>query len=220
MVIHSLPFDSSLFGYPVGKTIVPQSWDERDFLEEAKAFQLVYIFSQSELRVESEFVRLADIKTTFAKELIGPDFGFYGLERHQGDLDGQLVNLALESGAYSRFKLDNRMVKEEFEKLYSLWIRKAWENREILCSPAKEAMVTVSVDGLIGKIGLLAVDPGHRGQGWGKTLVKAAENYALEKGARQLIIPTQLGNSPACKLYQSMGYKLEQKEYIYHYWQE
>lgn len=202
----------------MGKINVDQSWDEQGFLEEAKTFQLVYIFSQSELKYSSETVRLVDIKATFFKRLDQSADGCSSLERPNGELDQRLVKLAFESGAYSRFKVDERLDNEEFEKLYRLWIQKAWENREILSLPEKEGMVTVSIDGDSGKIGLLAVHPDSRGKGWGKKLVKAAEMQAKREGAQGLYIPTQLDNLPACHLYQSTGYTLSQKEYIYHYW--
>lgn len=202
----------------MGKIIVDQSWDEHDFLEKAKAFQLVYISSQTELKFSSDTIRLVDIKATFFKRLDQLADGYSALEKPSGELDQRLVELALESGAYSRFKVDERLDNGEFEKLYRLWIQKAWENREILSLPDKEGMVTVSIDVDSGKIGLLAVHPDSRGKGWGKKLVKAAEMQAKREGAQGLYIPTQLDNLPACHLYQSTGYTLSQKEYIYHYW--
>ncbi len=217
-MIEALPFDSSLFGYRVGKAKVSQSWDEKDFLEKSVDFQLVYLFSDSELNFRSEAIKLADVRATFAKDLERPSSEYFGIARFKGELNQQLSELALESGVYSRFKLDTRLAKGEFEKLYRLWIQKAWERQEILCSSDQEALVTVSVENSLANIGLLAVSPKHRRKGWGTRLVRSAEVFGWKNGARRMTISTQESNLAACELYQNQGYTLDQKSYIYHFW--
>ncbi|WP_026970257.1 GNAT family N-acetyltransferase [Algoriphagus terrigena] len=219
-MITLLPFDSDLFGYPVGKATISGNWDEISFLEEAKAFQLVYVSSESALPVNCNSFRLVDVKVTFAKDLVKTQPRNHEIYRWEGELIGNLVQLALESGAFSRFKTDPRLVQGEFEKLYRLWIEKAWEKRQIFCSPNLEAMVTVSSEDKLAKIGLLAVNFAHRNQGWGRKLVHAAEHYALLLGVNQIQIPTQQTNFPACNLYQSLGYQLQEQTHLYHWWRD
>ncbi len=193
---------------------------EEEFLENARHFQLVYLFSPKEIHVQSLSIQLLDTKITFVKKLGKEQLKVEGIDWYQGELSGEIIRRALESGAYSRFKRDPRLVNGEFESLYLLWIKKAWEQKQILASPAAEAMVTLDMEGEIAKIGLLAVAPSHQGKGWGKRLVGTVEAKALEMGANQVLIPTQVANLPACRLYQGMGYSEKQREFIYHYWNE
>jgi GNAT superfamily N-acetyltransferase len=52
----------------------------------------------------------------------------------------------------------------------------------------------------------LAVAAGHRGQGLGRALLVAAEEYARKRGAQELRIAVLAGNHVADQLYQSVGF--------------
>ncbi|MER6197614.1 GNAT family N-acetyltransferase [Streptomyces sp. NPDC001586] len=51
------------------------------------------------------------------------------------------------------------------------------------------------------------VEPGHRGQGHGRALMLLAEHGALAAGARHLALHVVEGNTPARRLYESLGYR-------------
>ncbi|OKK15218.1 acetyltransferase [Streptomyces sp. CB00455] len=53
----------------------------------------------------------------------------------------------------------------------------------------------------------VAVAPGHRGRGHGRTLMLLAEHTALAAGARALALHVAEGNTPARGLYESLGYR-------------
>jgi GNAT superfamily N-acetyltransferase len=55
----------------------------------------------------------------------------------------------------------------------------------------------------------LRVSPGYRGQGIGSVLFRAAEQWAIARGGRQLKIETQNTNVPACEFYARQGCRLE-----------
>lgn len=135
-------------------------------------------------------------------------------------LEEKLVDLAYLSGTYSRFKIDARLDNQEFEKLYNLWISIAFEKKKLLVAPEQAGFVTYSVEKELGRIGLIAVSEKDQGKGWGKKLVKAAESKTHQAGAKEMLIPTQQTNIPACKLYQSLGYTPVEKTYVYHWWKE
>ncbi|MBN7817532.1 GNAT family N-acetyltransferase [Algoriphagus pacificus] len=216
-MISPLPFDSSLFNYPVGKTNQGSDWNEKEFLEEAKDYQLIYIFSQNPVQFESQDIVHVDTKLTFQKELkqIHEETE---VQKWEGELVPELIDLAFLSGSFSRFKLDRRLKNKEFENLYNIWIENAWEGKQILSAPDLAGMVTVDTEKEMGKIGLIAVSEKQQGKGWGKKLVKAAESKALSQGAQFIQIPTQEQNIPACNLYTSLGYSLIEKVYVYHWW--
>lgn len=53
----------------------------------------------------------------------------------------------------------------------------------------------------------IEVDPGHRGRGYGRDLMLLAERTALAEGHRVLALQVFAGNTPALRLYESLGYR-------------
>jgi dTDP-4-amino-4,6-dideoxy-D-galactose acyltransferase len=214
----SLPFDSALFGYPVGKCILRNDWNEALFLEQAGDYQLVYIFSDTAIDVLSQSISLADVRLTFEKKLNSFLEKEAAIQPYTGTATDKLMALTLESGTFSRFKTDPGFVREEYEKLYRLWISNALGRKEVLVAEDLAGFVTCHTSEKESNIGLIAVDPNKRGVGWGKRLVRAAENFAYERGALTLRIGTQEANAPAVALYQSLDYHVTERCFIYHYW--
>jgi ribosomal protein S18 acetylase RimI-like enzyme len=65
------------------------------------------------------------------------------------------------------------------------------------------------VTGRAGSQGYLqrvAVDPDARGRGWGRTVVADALRWLWEEGATAAHVNTQLGNTTALALYESLGF--------------
>ena len=215
-----LAFDSKLFNYPVAKKEISENWNEKDFLKESKAFQLVYLFSKKPIEVHDNRIHWVDTKVVFEKKLEpkSKSSEFYLFKNKS--IDPRLEQLALQSGVYSRFKTDSRLKNQEFEKLYSLWIKKAFEEDKILCDQKCNGMITLSLNSSKASIGLFAVAESSRGLGLGAKLIHAAECEAQIQGAKSLRIPTQLANIPACKLYKKLGYQVAETVHIYHFWNE
>lgn len=165
----------------------------------------------------SDFL-LADTKVVFEKTVESQLEDSKTITEYSGPLSQDLIALALASGEYSRFKVDPRMSSGEFEKLYKIWITKAWEKGEVLVFEKMEGMVTWSLENNSAQIGLIAVRDTSRGKGIGESMVKKAEALAYEKGAMKMKIPTQKANVPAINLYHKLGYKVSSQTYVYHYW--
>ncbi|MEB2777549.1 GNAT family N-acetyltransferase [Algoriphagus sp. D3-2-R+10] len=202
----------------MGKTTRDAGWNEKGFIEAAQEYQLVYLFSETILDISNPSIQKVDTKITFQKSLQPSKRIDEILAYDKMDREKELENLAYLSGKYSRFKLDSRLRAKEFEKLYSRWIIQAVEQKGVLIAPESAGMVTFSVEKEQGRIGLIAVSEKHQGQGLGKKLLQAAEFNAYQLGAREMLIPTQESNIPACKLYESVGYKPIEKIHLYHYW--
>jgi len=216
-MITPLPFDSKLFGYPVGKVDVSSNWNEEEFLRETKDFNLVYLFSKKPLSVKNTAIREVDTKLIFEKELAEHE-SIQDIELNKmKELYPKLQELAFQSGVYSRFKNDTRLDHQEFEKLYSIWIQKAFEKDFILTDTDLNGMITFSIHQEKAAIGLFAVSENSRGKGLGRKLILAAEHYSQSKGARSLSISTQAANNSACSLYSKLGYQLAAASYVYHF---
>ena len=67
-------------------------------------------------------------------------------------------------------------------------------------------------------IGLVAVSDGFRGKGIGKSLMNYALNKSFELGYKEIQVVTQITNINAMKLYESVGFNIKEKTFVYHYW--
>ena len=135
-----------------------------------------------------------------------------------------LISLALESGVYSRFKLDPSFPTELWEKLYTCWITRAvrkeiaWEVLVVKDGGDVLGVVTLGSKGKRGAVGLLGVEPKSRGMGIGTILISAGERCFAERGYADVQIVTQRSNTAACRLYESCEYQIEAIDNIFHFW--
>jgi len=223
-LIRSLEFDSNLFGYPVGAIQVEasgctESMARETLQQDNNPFQVVYIFSKQPL---DSFGEPADIKLVYLKSSLLPSSASQSMVSYTGGDDQRLHELAYASGVYSRFHTDPRFVRNEFQKLYTLWmeksIRKEIADAILVHRDIKgiTGMVTVAAQNAEAEIGLIAVSESERGKGIASALISQAESFAAEKGCRQLKVATQAANQPASLLYEKNGFTLFSKTYIYH----
>jgi dTDP-4-amino-4,6-dideoxy-D-galactose acyltransferase len=220
MTIQALPFDSQLFGYPVGKYYADKktSWD--GFLKKAESYQLVYVFSESEIHNPPDYLRFVNSRVVFGKKLTEVKYEEKAdliIKPYSGALTDKLLDLALQSGEYSRFKTDPRLTCGEFEKLYKRWIGKALLEDVVLLDSSHSAFVTLSISGQTASIGLIAVDIKSRSLGIGKALLRAAEAKAMTLGAKYMEVPTQGENQEAVNFYKRNKYDLIESILIYHF---
>lgn len=195
-----------------------------------REFKLAYYSSIQELKnenIDSLEISLVDKKTTYVKK-INTDLKHHPLiSSYKSDFpSNKIINLAIQSGIYSRFNVDEKIGKDKFEELYRLWIIKS-VNREI----ANEVIIYNYDDDIAGyltigeknnraDLGMGAVDSKYRGKGIGKVLFENAEKWASDQGYEYIQIVTQGDNIPACKLYEKLGYSADSMEYFYHIWRK
>lgn len=68
------------------------------------------------------------------------------------------------------------------------------------------ASVYVELRGPRGYLGMLAVHPSHQGQGLGKTMVEAAENFCRERGCTGMDLTTLNLRTELPPFYRKLGY--------------
>ncbi len=235
MDVQFLEWDTHFFGFRTAR-ILPQSLSAQQlavFLDDQRAqgTRLVYWCAPAEAPFDTNPLGglLVDRKTTFAMDLVLPKTNPLGLpavaqEYQPGTADEILYDLALQSGAYSRFARDPRFPPEIFRALYREWMFKCLSGEmadAILVTGAQghpHGMATVSGKKGWGEIGLIAVDSAARGKHLGEALVNAAGNWYRERGLKRARVVTQGDNLPACRLYSKCGYHVEKVEYFYHFW--
>lgn len=235
--LNKLNWDSDFFNFNVGRIsgIVQNEVDIRDieFLMNEHDVKLAYYSSLNEVSLFTNpnkvfDVQLVDKKVTYVKD-IDAELSFHpsivSIDSNTS-FGNKLNTLAIQSGVYSRFNVDKRIGKEKFEEMYSLWMINSM-NHKI----AKEVLVLIEDEELKGfvtlgeknnraDIGIIAVDHFFRGKGIGKTLMTSAEKWFSDKGYKSIQVVTQGDNYPACKLYESCGYKIDTIEFFYHIWKK
>jgi ribosomal protein S18 acetylase RimI-like enzyme len=223
-------WDSEFFGYEVyelrGETFTETAIKEQLEQLKNKKARLVYLFSKTECKSANQLGgRLFDKKILYEKHLDKNVSAAEKVEPFSANEDyKKLEGLSLASGAYSRFRLDPSFKNNEFEKMYSLWIKRSVERMmadDVLVYKEDGkylGMVTVSVKEGGAWIGLIAVEDGYRGKNIGSSLMHAAENFGIENKCQKLDVYTQKDNEQACRFYEKNGYKNVSLDYIYHFW--
>jgi ribosomal protein S18 acetylase RimI-like enzyme len=71
------------------------------------------------------------------------------------------------------------------------------------------ATVMAGYDGHRGWINYLAVDPDHRGEGHGRTMMEAAETRLLALGCPKVNLQVRTDNPDAVAFYELLGYSVD-----------
>ena len=231
-----LDWDSQFFGYKIAaiQAIDLELNELNKIIRELKnqRIKLVYCFVNpndeiSNTSIESVSGLLVDEKITFFKRISDADnlSGSEFIKPYSLDYASEkLKSIALQSGIYSRFKIDPNFRNNEFEKLYLEWIEKSVQKEiaeEVLVYSENEdeqGLITLGLKENTGSIGLLAVDEKERGKSIGKKLVQSALLYFKEKKVDIVEVITQIGNKGACGFYKSMGFEVKSLVNIYHLW--
>jgi len=224
-MIEKLQWDTDFFGYDVGQVIFTDDVKIDDILKEAEKFKLVYLVSGQEINYKPVRLQLVDIKTKLTKEVsIKEDCLTNNIAEYDGNNDEQLIQLALQSGIYSRFKKDQNFKHNEYERLYLRWITLSINKTladNVIVYKEKDCyrgFITVRVKGDFPTIGLIAVEEQSRGKGIGRSLLHYVNNIIKKMELHKIEVTTQFENKPSLRLYESAGYKIVSKRYIYHIW--
>ncbi len=137
-----------------------------------------------------------------------------------------MIDLAIEAGKFSRFKLDPLIPSDCFRRLYRTWIERS-VSREIAdqvfvsvdSAGAIRGMATVALSPGMGTIGLIAIAPAAQGQGLGRELIAAVHAYCKYHNRHAITAATQQANLPACQFYKQAGYIPVERSLTYHWWQ-
>ncbi|MBN1186718.1 MAG: GNAT family N-acetyltransferase [Bacteroidales bacterium] len=231
MRIEKLEWDSSFFGYPVGKLILDNEtrFDKVSFLNDSGEYKLVYIFSTYELNTEISSFYCVDVKITLKKNILVKTKTNQSFHCESYIYDEysfkKLVILAYESGKYSRYRIDKKFINNEFEKLYRSWVFNSVKKKyafEVLVYKVNSEIVGLITltdkESTSSEIGLFAVSKEFQSQGIGTILLKDAELVSIRKNYENMQVNTQQDNINAMNFYKKNGFVLYSKYYIYHYW--
>lgn len=226
--IERLEWDSSFFGYEVGKVVVDSQeiFKIEDCMEKIEQFKLLYVYSRDSIDLLKS--NLVDRKVIFAQncyETVKEEVNVmqsFNSKKHNFE---QLKELALESGRYSRFYVDKNFNNQEYERLYTRWIENAVNDDltfDIILAVKNNFIIGFATlnkkNNVLGDIGLVAVSKESRGLGIGKQLMQEALARAQQAGFTEIQVVTQLDNLAAMNLYKSTKFKIKEIINIYHLW--
>lgn len=136
----------------------------------------------------------------------------------------ELYSLAIESGKYSRFKLDLNFPPDVFETMYRIWIERSVRKEiadDVLIYKEKGnimGMLTYKKNIYNATIGLIAVSPICQHAGVGSKLIHYLETCLLKDGIKTLNVATQGNNIQARQFYERNNFSVKEITNIYHLW--
>jgi dTDP-4-amino-4,6-dideoxy-D-galactose acyltransferase len=226
--IERLEWDSSFFGYEVGKIVVDskETFKIEGCMERIEQFKLLYVYSKDSIDLlESKLVDRKVIFTQNCYEIVKEEvivMQSFNTKKHNFE---QLKALALESGIYSRFYVDKNFNNQEYERLYTRWIENAVNDDltfDIILAVKNNSIIGFATlnkkNNVLADIGLVAVSKESRGLGIGKQLMQEALARAQQAGFTEIQVITQLDNLAAMNLYKSTNFKIKEIINIYHLW--
>jgi dTDP-4-amino-4,6-dideoxygalactose transaminase len=188
---------------------------------------------------------LVDWKTTLSLQLWSLDSAdlvrraFQRLDvqirRYQGQKDDLepskvMLDLAVESGAYSRFNIDPNVSNAGYRAMFETWFRNSIAGKaadEVFVVVDKDSgsllgFVTVQKKGINVSIGLLAVHDSARRKGLASALLSRAALWALEELGNEstatMTVVTQGSNEAALACYERFGFRRESVQEVRHVW--
>ena len=222
--IQKLTWDSTFFGYKIGKVEINTTLNNKQLLEsiEKSSYDMVQVFSNQNLGSSFKYNPI-DVKLTYSKKVPTATTNNPCIKSVTKDLNRALVKLATEAGIYSRYKTDKNL-QLKFEEMYEIWMNKSLKRElasEVFAFQDENrinGMVTINKKLNKAEIGLIAVDNKVQSKGIGTQLLQSVENWALKHNLENICVETQEENYNACQFYEKNNYKISDKTYIYHIW--
>lgn len=231
-----LNWDTSFFGYKIA-CLLANDLNQGELMAiihqlKDNNYRLLYCFTKPIDEVSNESMKsasgfLVDEKVTFIKKLNDWDIYMHSESIKPYELlypSEKLKLMALQSGVYSRYKIDINFRNNEYEKLYLKWIEESV--KKTLASDVlvyykdedEKGFVTIKINNVIGSIGLIAVDQNARGNSIGKELMMTALNTFQKSNVEYVEVVTQRANKIACNFYSSLGFNIKNTVNVYHLW--
>ncbi|WP_291723538.1 GNAT family N-acetyltransferase [Bernardetia sp.] len=236
-MIEHLNWDSDFFGYKIGRIHLTTTTNIQKVFHivQQSEYKLIYLVVSESVHneklkkeLESHEIYLVDEKITFSQNVPITTSCNDNLDNIrlflQKQVHPKLIDLSLQSGIYSRFKIDKNFINQEYEKLYTAWIENSVggkiADRVIVAYQENEivGLLTLAFKDSFSDIGVLAVDEHCRGQKIGHKLVKKAILETQEQAIRKVKVVTQKVNKQACNFYLKQNFDIEKIDYIYHIW--
>lgn len=129
------------------------------------------------------------------------------------------------AGYNGHYHADSRLDRAACDAVYRDWAARSCLSRqvadEVLVAETDgrtAGFITVKLWGDTGEGPLYGVDPAAHGHGIGGALMSAAISWLKERGARRMVMSTQITNVPSQKVWVRLGFEPSHAEYTFHKW--
>ena len=228
-------WDSTFFGLKVAKVNPFDSMEEFNVIKKeltSNQVELAYVFSEPNSKMDVILKQvnafLADEKVTFSCKIdeISDNLDDSFIEEYQDAIvTDKMLDIAIQTSQYSRFRVDANFKNEEFKKLYYQWIKNAVEDRNTgklfvyqENTVLKGLIYLKEINDKIGSISLIGVDEGYRGEQIGTKLIEKATSYFSKLRKNEVQVVTQKANALACNFYTKNGFQIIDTVNVYHLW--
>jgi len=224
--VNVLDWDSAFFGLPIARADVDR--DPGEAVERARAAGVacLYLFvPATALEAVSEAISrgalLTDLRLVLERAGAvegAAAAGGAGPARRAGEADLPILEeLAARLAAHSRFSRDPRFARERVEEMYRLRVRRCLAEGVVTlpAASARSGFAGVRVEDGVARVELVYVEPERAGAGVARALVAAALRAVAAPRAE---VVTQLGNVPALRTYEALGFRVRSATTILHAW--
>ena len=224
-----LEWDSAFFNRRIAMVQGSVIADAKALLEWSKANRIdcLYFLAANDAptiaAAESLNFSLTDIRVTHERSLKNLPDRPSDIRVVRPDDVERLKQLAAPSFTGSRFYADPHFPRAQCDAMYATWIeRDCLEGRAHVLVTERDGeavgFLTCRLDGGVGNMALMAVDPVVQGEGRARRLIHAALHYCADQGITRSTMVTQARNIASQRLYQSCGYLIHSTALWYHRW--
>lgn len=231
-----LEWDTNYFKIPSGKIILHEEIKLEDIekcikkLSNCKFITIVNECNENMnninlTRALGKRIFLVDVNVQFKKEVQCKSSDFSCMYvKNLNDLE-EMKRIASDSYQHSRFFNDINLNNDLRKNVYSHWVNSSFDNPSKFYLIHKENNQVASFiiyyfnerkDCIID---LIAVSKTYQNKGYGSKMIKELEKHInLEYGSNQLLVGTQINNIGGINFYTKCGFKFQNVNSIYHYW--
>ncbi|MDH3974309.1 MAG: GNAT family N-acetyltransferase [Deltaproteobacteria bacterium] len=175
------------------------------------------LLEETGFRLIDTNVRLNKFSKIQVRQELHPDFEIRFTK--QGDKK-EVVRLAQKNFRFSRFHLDPSINNNIADNIKGKWVENYYKGER-----GDHMVVALSGGQIVGFaqlikkkslliIDLIAVDSSYRGKGIASSMIAFAESQI---NCTETLVGTQVSNIPSMRLYESLGFKTDSSDYVFHF---
>lgn len=233
---HVLDWDTKYFKIPSGKIIFHEEIDIDNIkecirkLSDCKFITIVNEYNNNMnnanlARAFGKHIFLVDVNVQFNKEVQSKSSELSCIYTKKIDDLEEMKKIASDSYQHSRFFNDLNLDYDLSRKVYSHWVNSSYDDSSKFYLIHKENNQVASfIIYYFDKrknciIDLIAVSKKYQNKGLGTKMIKELESHiSSEHGSNQIFVGTQINNIGGINFYTKCGFKIQNVNSIYHYW--
>ncbi|MGK5091730.1 GNAT family N-acetyltransferase [Deltaproteobacteria bacterium TL4] len=205
----------------------PETVNFKKILEQSRGFLFAKVKVddlKSVALLEKWGFHLVDTNILLSKNLLSSTATqvFSGVRFTQPEDEEETVEVAQTSFVFSRFHLDPLVSNQTADHLKAEWVRNFYQGNRgeqlivaIVNHHVAGFLLLLHPSSTTWVIDLIAVSPDHQRQGMAQNMISFAEQNCSDIGVFK--VGTQMANIPSLNLYQTLGFKMENAHYVFHY---